>query len=307
VTSPTDTATDQTACVGQSAIAISDPATSDDEPASGAAKLLAALRGDVEKRPLVDPGLGGGLREWLEDGVAEGVALLPEHPAVLYVNKRTLADALADRLESGGSGGAITHQMARGALVDALFRQLVTTGTIEDPMDDALAALEVDDPDAAIAVFVHDLAAQDYAELAEEVAWHATSIQASWPPLAAHWLPRTQERLTTSLGGGRIVLTGLPDLVVGAPSSGRASVCLVELKTGGALVEHRADLFFYALLETIRNGAPPFRVATYYSGTGELDVAEVTEELLGAAVRRTIDATNVICRWKRDAAEREGA
>jgi hypothetical protein len=54
--------------------------------------------------------------------------------------------------------------------------------------------------------------------------------------------------------------------------------------------EHRADVHYYALLETLRSGAPPFRVATYYCSTGEIDAEEVTEEVLIASVQRTLDA-----------------
>ena len=33
--------------------------------------LLRRLRGDGGPRPVIDPGLAGGLRDWLEDGLVE--------------------------------------------------------------------------------------------------------------------------------------------------------------------------------------------------------------------------------------------
>jgi len=84
------------------------------------------------------------------------------------------------------------------------------------------------------------------------------------------------------------------DLAVGGPSDGRSTVCLVEVKSGRRRIEHRADLHYYALLETLRAGAPPFRVATYYTRTGELDVEDVDHEVLANAVRRTLDAVSVL-------------
>ncbi len=98
------------------------------------------------------------------------------------------------------------------------------------------------------------------------------------------------------VAGGALVLTGVIDLALGAPSSGQASVCLVEMKSGVRRLEHRGDLHYYALLETLRSGAPPFRVATYYSATGELDAEQLNEDLLTGALQRVIAATQRLCR-----------
>jgi len=65
-----------------------------------------------------------------------------------------------------------------------------------------------------------------------------------------------------------VVLSGTLDLVLGAPSSGRASVCMVNVRSGEQQSWHRTALGFLALLETLRSGAAPFRLATYYSTTG---------------------------------------
>ncbi|HXR53996.1 MAG TPA: hypothetical protein VN793_03005, partial [Acidimicrobiales bacterium] len=57
-------------------------------------EVLASLRGDSNRRPLVDPGLSGGLRDWLEDGLC---SLPLGSQAPLIVNKQVLRDALARR------------------------------------------------------------------------------------------------------------------------------------------------------------------------------------------------------------------
>ena len=90
------------------------------------------------------------------------------------------------------------------------------------------------------------------------------------------------------LAGGAVELSARVDLAVGRPAEERASVAIVEIKSGARRIEHRADVHFYALVEALRNPAPPFVVATYYTRTGELDVDPVTEELLEAAGRRTL-------------------
>ena len=129
-----------------------------------------------------------------------------------------------------------------------------------------------------------------------EVAEHAANIVERWPVPSPAWLPRTQERLEVPLCGGRVVLAGVVDLVLGSPAQDRASVCLVELKSGARRIEHRGDLHFYALLEALRSGAPPFRIATYYSGTGELDAEPVDEDTLVGALARVLDGAIRLCR-----------
>ena len=190
-----------------------------------------------------------------------------------------------------------TAELARGSLVDALFRQWVTIGVIEDPWADAVGALEVDGDRDGVVAFVTELpVAALRRRLMTEVVEHATNIAERWPVLSPAWLPRTQERLEVPLCGGRVVLAGVVDLVLGSPAQDRASVCLVELKSGGRRIEHRGDLHFYALLEALRSGAPPFRIATYYSGTGELDAEPVAEDTLVGALSRTLDGTVRLCR-----------
>jgi hypothetical protein len=61
------------------------------------------------------------------------------------------------------------------------------------------------------------------------------------------------------------------------------------MKTGLRYQGHADDLRFYALIETLRIGVPPFRVATFYLDTARWDAEDVTETLLEVAARRTID------------------
>ncbi len=109
-----------------------------------------------------------------------------------------------------------------------------------------------------------------------------------WPELSPAWLPRTQETMRVALAGGAVEMAARVDLALGGPSVDKASVALVEIKAGARRVEHRADLHFYALVETLRSLTPPFVVATYYTRTGELDTDPVSAELLAAAARRTL-------------------
>jgi hypothetical protein len=261
--------------------------------------LLRRLRGDGVPRPVIDPGLAGGLRDWLEDGLVESVAALPTGTDVVRVNKESLNQVLLceAHLVAGRSASRVgTVELARGTMVDALFRQWVTTGVIDDPWADALAAFEADGDRDGVISFVTELPAAHQRRLRAEVVEHAAHITQRWPVPSPAWLPRTQERLEVPLCGGRVVLAGVIDLVLGSPAQDRASVCLVELKSGARRIEHRPDLHFYALLEALRSGAPPFRIATYYSGTGELDAEPVGEDTLVGALSRSLDGAIRLCR-----------
>jgi hypothetical protein len=250
----------------------------------GPAALLARLRGDAARRPLVDPGLAGGLREWLEDGVAD---LVPERAAAgppLIVDRWALVPGARPV-----DGPAVTTALARDLMVGALFRQFVVTGRIGDPVADALAALRVDDRDDSVMEFLRRLPLDERSSLHRQVAAHARLLVTRWPPVAPGWLPKTADRVSVPLAGGRIVLSAVLDLVLGAPAGDRASVCVVDVRSGERRAEHRDDLHFLGLLETVRAGAPPFRLATYYTATGEVDVEDVDDALLSEAVLRTID------------------
>jgi hypothetical protein len=181
-----------------------------------------------------------------------------------------------------------TTALAVGALVDTLFRQLVTTGSIDDPMTDGLDGLSMDERQADLVAWIGRLPRTERDGVRAEVDRQAEELRNRWPRLDPVWLPRTQEVMRTRLVGGAVELSARVDLAVGRPEDDRSSVALIEVKSGTRRIEHRADLHFYALVATLRNPAPPFAVATYYTRTGELDVDPVTDELLAASARRTL-------------------
>lgn len=94
------------------------------------------------------------------------------------------------------------------------------------------------------------------------------------------------------LHDGRVTLKGKYDLALGPP--GRGPVVIIDLKTGMDRPEHREEVRYYALLETLKTGVPPIRVASYYLDGSWFQPEDVSEDVLGAAVRRTGDAINLI-------------
>lgn len=244
------------------------------------AALLAGLRGEPTRRPRVDPGLAGGLREWLEDELAPLAGRRTAHEPILKVDRRMVSDH-----NPGGSPAAAKEvglhlAQVRSLLVGALFRQLVTTGRIDHPLEDALAGLRVTGRGEGVSAFLASRNAGDRNRIRRQLAADAAQMTRCWPALAPAWLPRTSEHLAVPLAGGRIVLSGLVDLVIGTPSKGRASVCLVDLAVGPRRGEQQLGLRFLALLETLRSGAAPARLATFDPTVGEVVAEEVTEGLL---------------------------
>lgn len=86
-----------------------------------------------------------------------------------------------------------------------------------------------------------------------------------------------------SLFSGAVIFTARMDLVLGLP--GRRVI--IDLKSGGIGAQHRDDLRYYALIETLRSRQAPRRLGTYSLERARLDHEEVTEGILQAAVRRT--------------------
>jgi hypothetical protein len=257
---------------------------------AGRAEVLALLRQGSDRRPRFDPGLAGGLRAWLEDAASLVVQARGEDAPTLHLGPRQLlADgttATDAPVNAGSSAALIT-----ACLVHALFRQIVITGSIDDPLGDALAALRID---PALSQVVHQIdALSDRARraLTAGLSDHVHHLRTLTPTLQPGWLPRTDDRIAISLAGGRVVLHGRVDLLIGAPSRGAvgtATVCAVGLTAEGPWDQARRTLHLLALLETLRSGTPPFRVALLHSGAGRYGVEDVLEEHLGAVVSHVV-------------------
>ena len=142
-------------------------------------------------------------------------------------------------------------------------------GTIGDPLGDALDALAAEGSDELVDR-IESLAGTERAWLAETVASHASQLAGLVPRFAPGWLPRTDDRIAIPLAGGRVVLHGVADLLVGVPQPDVASLCALGLTTGGPWARERRSLHFLALLETLRSGTPPFRLALLGVGHGAL-------------------------------------
>jgi hypothetical protein len=262
----------------------------DPDAATGRDEVLALLRDGSGRRPRFDPGLAGGLRAWLEDGASEVAAVRGDDAPPLILGPRLLWAPSAPALDPvGGTASApFPTEFVLSCLVRALFRQVVATGQVGDPLADAVDALRVDPGRADLVRHLADLTAEDRAKLSSSLATHVAHLVNLTPRFADSWLPRTDDRVAIPLAGGRVVLTGVFDLLVGAPVPGTATLCALGLTTGGRWAQGRTALHYLALLETLRSGSPPFRLALLHSAIGRYGVEDVREEHLRAIVSHVV-------------------
>lgn len=260
--------------------------------------LLDRLRMPGRPRPPADPSIARRLARRLDEGLADigGTTRSPTDGPVV-VTKARLA-----RVLSCPAHGSVppslplppTMAMACGAIVDAVFRQLVTLGRVAEPMADGLAALRVGGHHDHLLAWIADRSRAEWSALAAEVEAQTDGLRRRWPRLDPTWLPRTQEPLRVQIGGGAFELSTRIDLALGVVGGPTSSVAFVEVKAGARHAVHREDLRFAALIEALRHPAPPFAVATYYTSTGELDVEWVDADVLTEAADRTVAGARLL-------------
>lgn len=254
------------------------------------ARTLAALR--LGEQPVVFDA------EFVDDlcaGVDAAFADFHERLAdtTLFVNKHRLATVLGcevqhmldDSFEWSPSRavGRVAHRAIelminwRG---DPIPRHLV---------DEALARLADDESD--FGDWIAGCSDADTADLRGRATDKVTKFQECFPPLPGRFAPRTESSIRWP-NEGPIMLSGKVDLAIGRPVGTESRKVIVDLKTGWVSSQHREDLRFYALVDTLRSRVPPRKLASFYLDSGEPVAEDVTENVLRAATRRMLDAVN---------------
>jgi hypothetical protein len=234
----------------------------------------------------------------LRDALEAGLAPVAERLGVgeLYVRKRDLVQAhsceahhAAERQQGfpGWSASTARGTVAHKAIELAVFireelppLELVDAAMqrYEDDLDDVWGPGE----------WLRGATATARAELRSEANERVVRFFESFPPLSPRWIPRLEAPVRVELCDGRIVVQAKADLVLGRAQGMEARVLIVDFKTGGSYPTHVDDLRFYALLETIRSGVPPFRVASYYLDSATFHSEDVDLDVLDVAVARTV-------------------
>jgi hypothetical protein len=164
-------------------------------------------------------------------------------------------------------------------------------------VDEAIARLA--DSNNNVADFLIGLSPGDAAQLRGYAVDLYTRFEECFPKLKPSWRPVTESSARYELFGGAIVLGTRADLTLGTAEQ----KVIIDVKSGGLHVSHREDLRFYALVEALRSGMAPRRLATYSLAAARADVEDVSEGVLQAAVRRVVAGVQRMVAVELDKAE----
>lgn len=257
-------------------------------------RVLEGLMAPDQARPTFDADLRMHLLDLLEDELGPVADRLHTADAVLDINKAALGRvhqceahhlAMAQvpfEWSPASARGTIAHR----AVQMGVFR--ADGATPLDLVDDVIDTLVAAGDEWSPALWLRTASAQELAEVRAEASAAVTAFQECFPPLKAAWRPRMEFPVRADLCADRIRLRSKVDLALGSARGQEARMLLVDLKTGQPWPGHLDDLRYYALLETLRVGVPPFRVATYYLDAGRWHHEDITEDLLVAAARRVV-------------------
>ncbi|MGH9027501.1 MAG: PD-(D/E)XK nuclease family protein [Acidimicrobiia bacterium] len=190
-------------------------------------------------------------------------------------------------------------QNVRGKVAHRAIERLVISGQRDDPLGLTEAVMDhfastADDEPGGPGDFLRAACDADRDLVLGEAGDAVTKFAIDWPPISRRWTPRVESTTSYPLRDGMIELRGRVDLALGRPEGNEARVLVVDLKTGREYPNHIHDVRFYALVETLARGVPPFRVASYYLESGTFRAEDVSAETLEVACRRTVDAVRLI-------------
>jgi hypothetical protein len=264
-------------------------------------QAVVALLGKSPDRPAIAGTLAVELAQELADALTGARELLGDES--VWVNKHTLAaihGCEAHFVAQQAEPFSWTPASARGQVAHKAIELMINWRGEAHPaalVDEALARLV--DGDRSISMYVAALGAGEQAELRGATVDLVTKFMDCFPPLRPAWRPVTESTVRYELFDGAITLSGKTDLTLGIPGER----VIIDLKSGGVFGAHREDLRFYALLETLRMGLAPRKLATYYLDTARPHVEDVTEGLLRAALRRTVDGVTRLTELQRGTRE----
>ncbi len=243
---------------------------------------------DVEP---VDPGAVAQLRDELEHAVRCEVAAVADRiDADLWpirLPKQRLADmercprsALARFVDAADAprGAAVL----RGTALDQFVAHQVVVGRVREPLADLRSMLRAGADDESLQL-LDDLGAQRAGELLGPLAGAAAD---AWGGIDPRWVPQVQSRASIVLADGAVICSGVLDVELGGRGTARPGV-IIEVKSGATSAAHLQEIYLYALLVTLRDGASPAVVARWYPGADPSGL-KVTLGVLESAAARLV-------------------
>ena len=253
-------------------------------------------------RPVPSPGLADRLLARTTDAIGSWIAARErrgeQRARPLLITKTRLSRLVCDGLQRDPAPYVHAWANVRGTLVHAAIEADVD-GARARPADEVTEAawhrLATDRPGdpSSVGAWLNARDAQERATMLVESSALLSGFREVWPDLTtAPIRVRTEHRMMVTLGGRSVQLQGVPDLIIDSPiEDGRARALLIDLKTGMPRGQRdRDELRFYALLATLRGGAPPFRWATLYVTEGRVEHEDLSEAVLATAADRVAAA-----------------
>lgn len=272
-------------------------------------RVIDLLGRGADDRP-VPPEAVAALRSELDERLAPVAGRIPDG-ATLFVGKSGLhqMDTCEGRWQAEASGRfRWTVPSARGTVAHKAIELGANWRGEADPcrlVDEATARLAEDT--SPLGTFLRSLSTVELAELRRDAVAFVTAFEECFPPLKGRWRPVVDGPAKVPLAGGRVILSGRPDLTLGRAADGGKVV--IDLKTGRPTRHHVDDLRFYALVDACKVGIAPRRLASVYLDAGEPVSEPVTVGVLEAAterVVRSVEAMVEVRTGSRPAAVRPG-
>lgn len=263
-------------------------------------QLLTPLQGPTPVRD----GLREDLHAELEERTMSAATSFAAHDQRLFVNKFDLTSVhkceglyvAPDEFEwtVNKARGKVVHRAIQKSLAGR-FKEMTPLELAQESVESMAASQE----DRSFGDYLNSLDPPTMGELLSETGAMLAAFGSDWPPIRPSMHPRIEPPMQAWLHDGRITLKGKFDLALGPP--GRGPVVITDFKTGDRYPEHREEVRYYALLETLKTGVPPVRLASYYLDGGWDSPEEVNEDVLRSAVRRTAAGVNLIAElWWRE-------
>ena len=244
--------------------------------------VVEALRGERAARPRIDTTSAAGLRGELEDGLFQVLGTITKSEPIIVRASSLRQTHYTTDLALSRTG------LLRGVLVGQLLRLMSVGVVVEHAFDDAVDTLRGEGRSLDLLEHLGQLDNEERARLATDVTAHAVTLSRSLGDVPRHWSPRTAVPATQRLGGGRVVLRDVVDLVIGSSGGDVASIVLFDLTTSPLGEGAERVLRYHALVHTLKTSIVPWRAAMFSTATGELWTRDVDFELLMHSVHEVL-------------------
>ena len=259
--------------------------------------VLAQLGSSPDERPRFDKMLRHKLRRTLDNALEPFTDLLNARPNAkpgdyLFISKNLLGRVMGCEkryLAEESEEFIWSAALARGTVTHKAIELSIHWQYKPEPLqlvDESIVRLS--EGFDGLANWLQGASEVERAELRSEANDRGVKFLECFPPLKPSWRPVTESRLRLEILD-RFVLSGKVDLALGRGDGYQAGKVLIDLKTGNFSPQHLEDLRFYALIETMRLGTPPRKLATYYLDQARFVPEDVSEELLFSTVARIGD------------------